>query len=284
MTTAGTIAGVGGRVAGGVLGGAIGSVFGPVGLWIGRAVGSRVGGMAAKAAAEALASYMEEANDDAETQTKDDEAAVPCEDCGDIGCFKPKKGATAEDNAEMERQLKEQQDAINDIPPDQLVNNMESYEAAGRGASDAASRAAARNDWISETAAELMESGMSEPDAVSEAKSRARTMDVIHTPDLSAGGTGDLSSYNRGLASKGVNRSIGSQWSKKAPGADETRLEQLKKHAEQAHKRGEKMNVKLKMCDDKSEEDPDDTPEPEGGDGGASGQGNVQSDDIGLTS
>ncbi|WP_414833997.1 hypothetical protein [Afifella sp. YEN Y35] len=81
MTTAGTIAGVGGRVAGGVLGGAIGSVFGPVGLWIGRAVGSRVGGMAAKAAAEALASYMEEANDDAETQTKDDEAADACVDC-----------------------------------------------------------------------------------------------------------------------------------------------------------------------------------------------------------
>ncbi|WP_414834004.1 hypothetical protein [Afifella sp. YEN Y35] len=81
MTTTGTIAGVGGRVAGGVLGGAIGSVFGPVGLWIGRAVGSRVGGMAAKAAAEALASYMEEANDDAETQTKDDAQEQPCKDC-----------------------------------------------------------------------------------------------------------------------------------------------------------------------------------------------------------
>jgi polyhydroxyalkanoate synthesis regulator phasin len=208
---------VGGQVAGGVLGGAIGGVLGgPVGAWIGRAIGSRVGGMAGRAAAEAIASYMEGANEAAETETKEQEAAKTCVDCGEIDCFSPPEGSTPDQIEEFKRQLKEQQDAINDISPDQLVKNMENYEEFGRGAKDAVDRATARDGWIQNRVTELLkrDPSMTRKGAEQAAKGELSTMDVIHTPDLSAGGTGKISQHNGGMGPRSVNRSIGSQWSK----------------------------------------------------------------------
>lgn len=135
---AGTTGQAGGQLAGGALGGVIGGVFGgPVEAWIGRAIGSRVGGYAGRAAAEALATYMEDANSAAEADTQDQAAAKPCVDCGEIDCFKPPKGSTPDEIKEFKRQLEEQRDAINNIPPDQLIKNMDNYERSGRGAQDA---------------------------------------------------------------------------------------------------------------------------------------------------
>lgn len=84
---AGTVGQVGGQLAGGALGGVIGGVFGgPVGAWIGRAIGSRVGGYAGRMAAEALASYMEDANEKVESQSK---PIADTDDCATGNC-KPK--------------------------------------------------------------------------------------------------------------------------------------------------------------------------------------------------
>lgn len=85
-TTWGTAGEVGGRIGGGVLGGAIGGVLGgPIGAWIGRAIGSRVGGWAGRAGAEALATMMEDANENAETQTKA-EAGTKADQCKTGDC------------------------------------------------------------------------------------------------------------------------------------------------------------------------------------------------------
>lgn len=222
MSATTEVAGAGGAIAGQWLGrvicGAVGTLIGPEGTVIGACIGGRAGAVAGRAAASAIASYMEGANEDAETKTKDAEQAKPCVDCGDIDCFKPKKGATAKDIEELKRQLDEQQDAINEIPPDDLLHNMESYEEIGRGTADAMSRATARGQWLSDTIETLIEGGMTKSDAKIEAAKRLKTMDVIHTPDLSAGGTGKLSEANGGLASRSINRSIGSQWSKRGAG------------------------------------------------------------------
>jgi len=250
---AGTVGQIGGQVAGSVLGGAIGGVVGgPVGAWIGRAIGSRVGGMAGRAAAEAIASYMEGANEAAETETKEQEAAKPCVDCGEIDCFNPPEGSTPDQIDEFKRQLKEQQDAINEIPPDTLLKNMDNYEEIGRGAKDAADRARARDNWIDNRAEELLSqnSGMGRKAARDAAAGEIKTMDVIHTPDLSAGGTGRLSTENSGMGPRSANRSIGSQWSKTGPNSDQTRLQQLKEHAQKAKEKGERTNADLKICED----------------------------------
>ncbi|WHO75284.1 polymorphic toxin type 15 domain-containing protein [Rhizobium sp. BT03] len=267
-----TVGQYGGQIAGGALGGVIGGFLGgPVGAWIGRAVGSRVGGMAGRAAAGAIASYMEGANEAAETETKEQEAAKPCVDCGEIDCFKPPEGSTPDEVKEFKRQLDEQQKAINDIPPDQLVKNMENYEKIGRGAKDAADRAKARDNWIDNRAEELLNqnSGMEREAAREAAKGEIKTMDVIHTPDLSAGGTGRLSTENGGMGPRSANRSIGSQWSKTGD-SGKTRLQQLKEHAQKAKEKGERTNADLKICeDDKSSK----SGETSGGSSGGSGKG-----------
>ena len=103
MTTLDTAGEFGGRLAGGALGGVIGGVVGgPVGAWIGRAVGSRVGAMAGKAAAAAIANMMEEANEDAERQTKDAEPENTCEDCeADDKNKQEKEASDTHDNIEQ---------------------------------------------------------------------------------------------------------------------------------------------------------------------------------------
>ncbi|RWX14054.1 hypothetical protein EHI42_19045 [Rhizobium hidalgonense] len=246
-----TVGQYGGQIAGGALGSVIGGFLGgPVGAWIGRAVGARVGGMAGRAAAGAIANYMEGANEAAETETKEQEAAKPCVDCGEIDCFKPPKGSTDDQITEFKRQLKEQQDTINEIPPDTLLKNMDTYEKIGRGAEEAVDRATARNNWLDNKTADLVEEGLDETAARAAAQKELRTMDVIHTPDLSTGGTGKISEHNGGLGPRSTNRSIGSQWSKTGDTSEKTRLEQLKQHAEKAKERGEGMNADLKICNE----------------------------------
>ncbi|HLP70230.1 MAG TPA: polymorphic toxin type 15 domain-containing protein, partial [Rhizobium sp.] len=207
-----------------------------------------------------------------ETETKAEEATKPCVDCGEIDCFNPPEGSTPDEIKEFERQLKEQQKAINDIPPDQLVKNMENYEKFGRGAEDALDRANARESWIGNRSRELLNQNtrMSAKAARDAAASEIKTMDVIHTPDLSAGGTGQLSTENGGMGPRSANRSIGSQWSKTGPSSDKTRLEQLKEHAQKAEEKGERTNVDLKICEDgKSSK----SGKKSGGSNGGSGKG-----------
>ncbi|CAN7554952.1 polymorphic toxin type 15 domain-containing protein [Agrobacterium tumefaciens] len=281
MSATTTVAGAGGAIAGGwlgrVIGGLAGSLAGPGGTAVGAWIGGQVGAMAGRATASAIASYMEGANVDADAKTKESEQAKPCVDCGEIDCFKPPKGSTPDEIKEFKRQLEEQQDAINNIPPDQLIKNMDTYEKIGRGATDAADRAAARSKWLRNKIEDLMESNgeLTESAAKSAAQKELKTMDVIHTPDLSAGGTGEFSTKDGGLAPRSANRSIGSQWSK-AGDSGKTRLQQLKEHAEKARQKGEKSNTKLKLCDEAGASDPDNATSG-GSIGAGSGQGQGQS-------
>ncbi|OIS91689.1 hypothetical protein BLA27_20340 [Brucella cytisi] len=238
--------------------------------------------MAGRAAASAVADYMEDANAQAEEETQDKEAAVPCEDCGEIDCFNPPPESTPDEIEEFKRQLKEQQDAINDIPSDQLVQNMENYEKLGRGAKDAADRARARDNWIKNKARKLLNEDprMSAQAAQNAAKNELKTMDVIHTPDLSAGGSGRISTENGGMGPRSANRSIGSQWSKAGSNPDgKTRLEQLKEHAQKAKEKGERSNAELKICDEGGSTKPNSQPEGSSG----SGQGQAGPSDVPMS-
>jgi hypothetical protein len=259
MSTAGTIGEVGGGVAGGALGAAIGTALGgPIGTWIGRAVGSRLGRMAGRAAGEALAQMMEKADEDAKPIP--DTKAEPCKDCGEIDCFSPPEGA---DPDEFKRQLQEQQDAINNMKPDDILNNIQKYASGGRPAGDAAARRLARKEGQQARQGELerqfLRQGLSDADAASKAAAQVASemaqLNATHTLDLIAGGDGSIS----GLGDASVNKSIGSQWKN-------GRAAQLKKHAEEAKKKGKKMNVKLEEC----------PPKGRGGGkkGGAGGTGN----------
>ncbi|MEI4482815.1 MULTISPECIES: polymorphic toxin type 15 domain-containing protein [unclassified Phyllobacterium] len=139
---------------------------------------------------------MEQADVNAEAQTKATEAAVPCASCTKIKCFKPPKGSDEKQVKEFEKQLEEQQDAINEIPPDKLIGNLNKYAEAGRGPDDASARKEIRDQFLGDRKRELtleyLKQGKSDAAeaAATEAAREASTLDAIHTPDLGAGGDG----------------------------------------------------------------------------------------------
>ena len=170
-----------------------------------------------------------------------------CEDCPKkIPCFDPPPNGN---DAEMVRQLKDQQDAINEMSPDQILDQIAKYKKLGReGAApgEAALRAIERAKYESSRTESLTRAfrrqgmGKDEAEALARAqvKDEMKNLNVTHTPDLRAGGTGKTS----GLGDASVNRHIGNQWKN-------GRADALEAEAKKAKAQGkEKMDVKLEKC------------------------------------
>ncbi|MBL4916582.1 polymorphic toxin type 15 domain-containing protein [Szabonella alba] len=253
-----TAAGTAGEAAGGVLGGAIGGAIGapilpPLGGLIGRWLGSRVGRAAGRAAAEVLANQMDDANDAAEEESTED-ATETCAECGEIDCFNPPDGVDPE---EFKRQLKEQQDALREMRPEEILDNMNNYRTQGRPSGDAAQRQRERDSYFSDhiesRKREVRTENPSLPEAEVEGMATDRllnemaNLDATHIVDLVAGGGGAIS----GLGNRSVNRSIGSQWRHRGPNSQKTRAQQLQDYAEQAQREGADMSgLELEVCGD----------------------------------
>ena len=175
-------------------------------------------------------------------QTLANAADKACATCAKkIKCFKKPDKTT---DKEFERQLKDQEDGINNMSPDDLLKNIDKYRESGRAAGDAAARSEVRADELRSRTESLTQKyrgqglGPAESRAASEAASQISGLDVLHTPDLRAGGDGTT----KGLGNSSANRSIGSQWGG-------GRADQLEQEAKDAKKRGDKkMNVKLEKC------------------------------------
>ena len=235
-----------GAEVGTLAGGPIGTVAGAV---IGGLIGLGIGLLAVKA--------VEHATADADTSLGDTTQDKACADCGDgPDCFEPPEGG---DEDEFARQLKEQEDAINKLSPDEMLKRLSDGDARKladgtyRGAGDAAARAAAREAAKSEAFDAAHSAAMNAGKSASEAKSlgeaaaeaAVKGKDATHTLDWVAGGDGEIS----GMGDSKTNRSIGSQWSKRGEGSQLTRREQLKKAAEKAKSQGKKnMDVDMKEC------------------------------------
>ncbi|MEW9310641.1 polymorphic toxin type 15 domain-containing protein [Labrys neptuniae] len=244
-----TALGWGGSMVGGAGGGALGTMLcGPICGYIGRAIGSKAGEMAGRAAAGWIATQMEQADTNADSKTKAEARAKPCETCTKIECFEPPKGSDEKQRADFEKQLKDQQKAINEIPPDKLLDNMAKYGQVKRGPGDARARQDIRDQYVDNRTRDLTRDYLKQgtpnaaEEAAKEAAREASTLDALHTPDLSVGGDGTFSPDNGGMGDRSNNRSIGSQWGKKG------RRNALKEHAEDAKKQGKKTNVTLEVC------------------------------------
>lgn len=266
MSVAGTAGEIGGGIAGGAAGAVIGSIFGPLGTLAGRYIGSRVGRMAGRALAEALVSAMEEAKEE------EDAGAEACAECGEIDCFKVPPGMDPE---EFRKQLEMQQNAINGMSPDQLLGNIERFARYGRTQNDAATRAAARRQWINNRIREIRSAdpSMTQSAARAQATAEASTLAALHAPDLVAGGDGTI----EGLGDARINSSIGSQWNQVGSNGQYTRAEQLKNAAREARRQGkEKMDIKLEICPEEGGGSPSGGANPSGGPGSpGSGNGDI---------
>lgn len=166
---------------------------------------------------------------------------------------------------EYSRQLKRQQDAINDMTATEFMIARKAYKKEGRNKSAQQLqenyrkvRAQAIQSSLVKT---LKKQGASPADAKKIAKERTEkimdNMAALHEPDMVAGGWNDPKPS--GLGNTKVNSSIGGSWTKSVNTIDdvtgkpikESRIITMEKTANDAIKNGQgnvKMNIELEVC------------------------------------
>ena len=112
--------------------------------------------------------------------------------------------------AEFERQVKAQQDGLNEMTVEEYLKNSDKYKNKGR-TGDLAKQQA-REKALVDKQRELRRQGKNPQEAKAEADKWMAEQDALHNPDQIAGGNPD---HIGGMGDRGVNRSIGSQWEKK---------------------------------------------------------------------
>ena len=154
---------------------------------------------------------------------------------GDIDCFEVPEGVDPE---EFKRQLKEQEDALNNTDIETLQRRRADF-INGNARRDTGAQRQARRDWISERARVLRRGGATDAVATATATREAMIMDATHVLDMIAGG--DPSAIS-GLGNSSINRSIGPQWRGR-------RVNQLDAKLEEQRKQGRtKPDIKLEVC------------------------------------
>jgi Novel toxin 15 len=157
-----------------------------------------------------------------------------------VECFNKPKGMS---DKEFARQLKEQQDAINNMDANKMLERRQAIKDAGGTTPlrDLGAQSAARANYQTSRTAELIAGGMSRRDAAVQVAGELSGLAATHRLDIIAGGNpSDIS----GMGDRSVNSSLGSQWKGR-------RSQSLEDHAREMKAKGkgkDKMNVKLKKC------------------------------------
>ncbi|EPA8594098.1 polymorphic toxin type 15 domain-containing protein [Vibrio parahaemolyticus] len=171
-----------------------------------------------------------------------------------VPCFKPGsklknsfKGRERELESHFARQLKHQENGLNDLTVGEYIENRTRYKEIKR-----AGTGMAQEDFRKIFSDELKESlndsyldRMTANEAKKEAESRSaeimENLAALHDPDMIAGGKDNVSR----MGDKGVNSSLGSQW------RSQSRLAQMDAQAQKALETlgpDAKMNVSLERC------------------------------------
>jgi hypothetical protein len=157
-----------------------------------------------------------------------------------IKCFKKPKGMS---DKEFDRQLKEQQDAINNTTADKLLQRRDAIRSAG-GTSplrDKAAQQAARDTYARNRRTQLANQGIRGKKADDAIAQELASLAATHRLDIIAGGNpSDIS----GMGDRRVNSSLGSQWK----GARSQELEDIARQMKKEGLGKEKIDVKLKKC------------------------------------
>jgi hypothetical protein len=167
----------------------------------------------------------------------------------DVKCFGGDKTKDITKQKEYDRQLGMQQKALNDMSVEDYLKNRDTWKELGRtgAAQQSADRASAIADMASKKSNELIANGtpwnIAKQQGTAYAQNTAKGMDILHSPDLSAGGSGATT----GLGDKGVNRSIGSNWAQN-DGEKRKQMDDSAKAVPDKDKAHTKMNVQLKRC------------------------------------
>jgi len=119
---------------------------------------------------------------------------------------------------EFARQLRGQQDGLNNLTVDDFINNRDDYLANGRSAEGAQAQREFRERALQDKIDEFEDSGLSLDDATEQAEDWMSSRAALHDPDQVAGGFG---SNVTGMGDSRVNSSLGSQWRTRIDDIDE---------------------------------------------------------------
>nr|WP_288826852.1 polymorphic toxin type 15 domain-containing protein [uncultured Clostridium sp.] len=145
------------------------------------------------------------------------------------------------DSDEFTRQLKAQEDGMNQLTVDEYLTNRDRYLAEGRALEGNAAQQAAREQALTDKIEELVDSGKSIEDATKQANDWMNSQAALHNPDQIAGGNPLNVS---GMGDKGINSSLGSQWKYRIDDVDA----QIRKAAEmmtEAERQSTHLNIKF---------------------------------------
>ena len=142
---------------------------------------------------------------------------------------------------EFSRQLKGQQDGLNDLTVQEYFDNRERYLKEGRSKEARKAQKAARKKALQEKIDKLMDSGMSRKEAKEGAKEWMKEQAALHNPDQIAGGDPTKIS---GMGDRRVNSSLGSQWKTRIDAMDE-QIRKLAEGLSPEELRNTYLNIKL---------------------------------------
>ncbi|MET0401373.1 MAG: polymorphic toxin type 15 domain-containing protein, partial [Cystobacter sp.] len=154
---------------------------------------------------------------------------------------------------EYDRQLRRQQDALNNMTVDEYLTAREAYARHGRNPVADTMQENARDDFRSDVVGSITKSlrrqnpSLGAAEITRQANARADSLldklAALHEPDMVAGGWSDP--MPKGMGDSAVNSASGASWNQK------DRLSSVDEQATQARTAGqgqEKMNVKLEVC------------------------------------
>ncbi|GHU61364.1 hypothetical protein FACS189418_0900 [Clostridia bacterium] len=145
------------------------------------------------------------------------------------------------DSVEFARQLKAQEDGMNQLTVDEYLTNRDRYLAEGRALEGNAVQQAVREQALTDKIEELIDSGKTIEDAVKQANDWMDTQAALHNPDQIAGGNPLNIS---GMGDKGINSSLGSQWKYRIDDVDE-RIRKAAEGMTEAERQSTHLNIKL---------------------------------------
>ena len=189
--------------------------------------------------------YMDDVMDGANRSVRDGSTKVVTEGTGDVKKLQEIevkfKQNPKHDSVEFKRQLKAQEDGMNQLTVDEYLTNRDRYLAEGRALEGNVAQQAAREQALTDKIEELVDSGKSIEDATKQANDWMNTQAALHNPDQIAGGNPLNVS---GMGDKGINSSLGSQWKYRIDDVDE----QIRKAAEmmtEAERQSTHLNIKF---------------------------------------
>lgn len=160
-------------------------------------------------------------------------------------CFKS-GNKTKDKNKEFDRQLAEQEKALNNMTVQDYLDGRGKFLESGRygtGAAQQAARQAHMQELTRGFERQLARQGVvgqaAQDQATKMAADKMGSLAALHNPDMIAGGKDVVT----GMGDRGVNSSIGSQWRSKVG-----ELDQAAKSVPESERGKTKMNVKLERC------------------------------------